>query len=155
MIEPDQVAPFVLSKLGLTSPQIDGALVAIGYVPLSIRDVDRCWQRPKELAQFALTRLQPVLRPLSLCDIDVDADQARWASVAVVGNEATRLDPPRFAVCADKAILDVKLAAFLGENSAAEGIKAREIGRMHTGSPFLAGKLFASLRQPVNGRMAR
>jgi hypothetical protein len=29
-----------------------------------------------------------VLCPLSLRDIDVDADQACWASVAAVGNEA-------------------------------------------------------------------
>jgi hypothetical protein len=48
-----------------------------------------------------------VLCPFSLRDINVDADQARWMPIAVVGNEATRFDPPRVAISADKAILNV------------------------------------------------
>src|SRR5262245_23055193 len=102
-----------------------------------------------------LAFLKRSLRPLAFRDINVDANYTCWTAVAVVRNEASRLDPPRLTVWANNAIFRVVLVTLLSKSLAAEGIDPSEVIRMHAASPFLARELLGSLGQAVDGRIAR
>src|SRR6185503_3892097 len=102
-----------------------------------------------------LALLERGLPALALGNINVYADDTYRAPVAVVRNQATRLDPPRPTVWANNPVLRVMLTASRRESLAAERIQARKVIRMHTGSPLVAGKLFSSLGQAVYDRVAR
>src|SRR5262245_14334958 len=107
----------------------------------------------RTVARLAL--LKRSLRPLAFSDINVDANYTCCTSVAVVRNEASRFDPPRPTVSANNAIFRVVLVTSFSKSLVAEGIEPCEVIRMDTASPLLAGELFGSLGQAVDGRITR
>ena len=88
------------------------------------------------MVEFRDQQVLVLFRPLAFGDIDIGADHALWASIAVVRKKSARLDPPDLAARTNDAILRPVLAPPLSKGLAAECIKVGEIIGMHTGLPI-------------------
>src|SRR5262249_59622478 len=62
-----------------------------------------------------LTFPQQRLRVFAFGDVDVDADDALWFSIAVIGNDTTRFDPMDLSTGANNPVVSIICPALVAE----------------------------------------
>src|SRR5262245_9332398 len=100
--------------------------------------------------QYALL----VFRPLTLADINIDANYPLRLTIAAVGNEATRLDPLHATSRANDPIRNVVFAQPLAESLCPDPLYSIKVLWMRPRPPFGSGRLHGALGQSVESCIA-
>src|SRR5687768_3682302 len=98
---------------------------------------------------------QCLLHPLALCDVDVDADHALSATISMVGDEGTRLDPSDRTERKDDSIFRMLRAFARYKSWVAARSKRRQVIRMDARTPLVEGDLRGFRWKSLDGRIAR
>ena len=107
------------------------------------------WKASRAHCYFLSIWPQRIFGRFALGDINVDADEAFRASVAIVRDESACLDPPNLSTRANNAIIRFVLWQPLCESLAEKSVKARKIVWMHTGPPVVTPDFRSSFRKTM------